>query len=424
MQPQCVVELLVHVFDVTLIRSSYHSLVRMDVMKAKVLLLHHNFPAQFRFVALDLAQGGHEVVFLTERNLVGDLPGIRQINVAGSKLQGKHQSGLDSQLDCAARFRAAMKDIRDGGWCPDLVISHSGWGCGMDVSWVFPEARRISYLEWWFANDAEEYTFDPGNPWWDYNPKKCLSLRHRNLSLALELGEAHHIVVPTRWQQSQLPPAIARRCEVIHEGVDTNFFVMNPDWRPKRRLRLTYATRGMEPMRGFPEFVQSLPTLLDRYPSLEVVIAGEDRVAYGSRLPEEGSFGRWAQRLLKPWIDAGSVRFVGQLSIRAYARLLKSSHVHCYLTRPFVASWSLLEAMSSGCCLVCSDLDVVREMAHPKATTWVDQRNQELLISGLDQALSFDSEERTARGKLQRQKAVQTWSRELSLQSWRGLLGI
>ena len=51
-------------------------------MKAKVLLLHHNYPAHFRFIALDLAQAGHEVVFLTERNLVGELPGIRQINVA------------------------------------------------------------------------------------------------------------------------------------------------------------------------------------------------------------------------------------------------------------------------------------------------------------------------------------------------------
>ncbi len=391
-------------------------------MKAKVLLLHHNYPAQFRFIALDLAQAGHEVVFLTERNLVGELPGIRQINVAGPKRQ--RQSGLDSQLDCSSRFRAAMKEVRDGGWCPDLVISHSGWGCGLDVSWVFPKALRISYLEWWFANEADEYTFDPGNPWSNYSPEKCLQLRHRNLSLALELGEAHHIVVPTLWQRSQLPTAFAQRCQVIHEGVDTDFFVMNPAWRPKDRLRLTYATRGMEPMRGFPEFVQSLPTLLDRHPSLEVVIAGEDRVAYGARVPEEGSFGRWAQRLLKPWLEAGSVRFVGQLPAKAYARLLKSSHVHCYLTRPFVASWSLLDAMASGCCLVGSDLEVVREMTDAKATTWVDQRNQDLLISGLDHALSINPEERVARGKLQRQKAVQKWSRRLSLERWRGLLGI
>ena len=393
-------------------------------MKAKVLFLHHNFPAQFRFIALDLARAGHEVVFLTERNFTGELPGIRQLSVEEPELGRKRSSNLEGQLDCSSRFRKAMEEMRDQGWMPDLVISHSGWGCGLDVSWVFPKATRITYLEWWFANDAKEYSFDPGNAWWDYDSNKCLSLRHRNLSLALELSEAHHIVTPTSWQRAQLPPALGQRCEVIHEGVDTDFFVMNPAWRPADRLRLTYATRGMEPMRGFPEFVQSLPTLLERYPSLEVVIAGEDRVAYGARIPEEGSFGRWAQRLLEPWLKTGSVRFVGHLPTNSYARLLKSSHVHCYLTRPFVASWSLLDAMASGCCLVGSDLELVREMADPNATTWVDQRNQKLLIEGLDHALSFDSEERLVRGQLQRRKAVQAWSRGLSLQRWRGLLGI
>ena len=42
-------------------------------------------------------------------------------------------------------------------------------------SWVFPKATRITYLEWWFANDAKEYSFDPGNAWWDYS-NKCLKL--------------------------------------------------------------------------------------------------------------------------------------------------------------------------------------------------------------------------------------------------------
>ena len=393
-------------------------------MKVKVLILHHNFPAQFRFIAQDLAQAGNEVIFLSERNFVGDLPGIQQITVAASRADRRGSSSLDGQLDCSDRFRAAMEELRDTGWFPDLVISHSGWGCGMDVSWVFPKARRISYLEWWFANDAYEYSFDLNGNWCDYNSEKRLKLRHRNLSLALELSEADHVVVPTQWQRAQLPQALAERCEVIHEGVDTDFFVMNTAWRPKNRLRLTYATRGMEPMRGFPEFIQALPTLLSRHSSLEVIIAGDDRVAYGSRTPKEGSFGRWAHSFLKPWLKQGSVRFVGQLPVRAYARLLKSSHVHCYLTRPFIASWSLLDAMSSGCCLVGSDLEVVREMADEEGTIWVDQRNKELLVDGLDRALRLDSEERVARGQLQRRKAVSAWSRSLSLMSWRGLLGI
>ena len=52
-------------------------------------------------------------------------------------------------------------------------------------------------------------------------------LRQRNLTLALELSEAHRIITPTRWQQSQLPEVLQSQCEVIHEGVDTSSLFMN-----------------------------------------------------------------------------------------------------------------------------------------------------------------------------------------------------
>ena len=97
---------------------------------------------------------------------------------------------------------------------------------------------------------------------------------------------------------------------------------------------------------GLHRFMRALPPLFDSFSNLEVVIAGDDRVAYGARMPSEGSFGRWARKQLAPWVERGSVRFVGHLQMQTYARLLKSSHVHCYLTRPFVASWSLLDAIS------------------------------------------------------------------------------
>jgi glycosyltransferase involved in cell wall biosynthesis len=369
-----------------------------------------------------LAELGHEVVFLSERNLIGELPGIRQHTVSSSKPLA--HANLYGQLACSERFRTAMQELRDQGWTPDLVISHSGWGCGLDVSWVFPEARRISYLEWWFANNAADYDYDPTNPWWSYSTSARLKLRHRNLTLALELSEAHAVVTPTQWQRSQLPAVLQDRCSVIHEGVDTNFFVMNPAWRSKERLRLTYATRGMEPMRGFPEFVGALPELLEGCPKLEVVIAGDDRVAYGAHLPEEGSFGRWATGKLQPWLEAGRVRMVGHLPLQSYARLLKSSHVHCYLSRPFVASWSLLEAMASGCCLVASDVEPVRELADPEATTWVEHRSQTELTSGLKRALLLGEQERCSRGEAQRSRASKSWSQKQSLQKWLDLLGI
>ena len=282
---------------------------------ARVLFLHHNFPAQFRFLALCLARQGHDVVFLSERNTVGDLPGIRQISVADESDQMLH-SNLGGQLECSVRFRKGLSLLKEEGWNPDAGLSHSGWGCGLDVGWVFPLAKRLVYVEWWFSDNAADYDFNPADPWWNYSKATRFKLRQRNLTLAYELSEAHILVAPTQWQRSQLPKSLQTRCQVIHEGVDTNFFVRNPAWKPKGRLRLTYATRGMEPMRGFPEFVEVLPELLRRLPKVEVLIAGDDRVAYGARKPQEGSFGRWAQSRLKPLVEQGRVRFMGHLPYR------------------------------------------------------------------------------------------------------------
>ena len=92
-------------------------------------------------------------------------------------------------------------------------------------------------------------------------------------------------------------------------------------------------------------------------------------------------------------------KFVGHLDIKQYARLLKSSHVHCYLTRPFIASWSLLDAMSSGCCLVCSDVQPVKELAHPEATFWTDHRDPHNIASSVIESIIISDTDRELSGK-------------------------
>ncbi len=55
------------------------------------------------------------------------------------------------------------------------------------------------------------------------------------------------------------------------------------------------------------------------------------------------------------------VLFPGRIDYRTYLRMLQRSNAHVYLTYPFVASWSLREALASGCAIVASDTDPVRE---------------------------------------------------------------
>ena len=112
---------------------------------------------------------------------------------------------------------------------------------------------------------------------------------------------------------SQFPEKLRKQLSVIFDGVDTKFFKPNTTLdlenssvtiagensivciEPKDLL-LSYATRGMEPLRGFPEFMRTLPSLLSEFPNLKVIVGGRDRSAYG---PEASSHeGSWLKKML------------------------------------------------------------------------------------------------------------------------------
>jgi len=61
-------------------------------------------------------------------------------------------------------------------------------------------------------------------------------------------------------------------------------------------------------------------------------------------------------------LDSSRVHFLGKVPYATYKKVLQVSAVHVYLTYPFVLSWSLLEAMASGCLIVSSDTAPVREV--------------------------------------------------------------
>ena len=155
----------------------------------------------------------------------------------------------------------------------------------------------------------------------------------------------------------------------MHDGVDTDFH--SPAAKPQLPPAVgaisndaevvTYATRGMEPHRGFPEFMRALAKLQSRRPKLHAIIGGQDRVAYG---PQRRDGRSWKEAMLAELsLDRSRISWTGLLTRGDYVNLLRSAHVHVYLSVPFVLSWSMIEAMSIGCPLVLSDTEPVREAA-------------------------------------------------------------
>lgn len=297
----------------------------------------------------------------------------------GAEALGKQApTQLDKTRLVGEQYRQAMAQLELQDWRADVVVSHSGWGCGLHVKELWPQCRHVSYLEWWFAPQSALLHHDSQNPFLGLGPSSAPGLWLRNQALALELVSADAVVAPTEWQRRQLPLSLRDRCLVIYDGIDLQRFKPEPRHRSPIPL-LTYGTRGMEPMRSFPELVNELPSVLKLWPELQVEIAGADGIHYAGKSPQEGSWKSWAEGQLAPYLASGRVRWRGHLEGEAYVRWLQSSWLHVYLTQPFVASWSLLEALACGCPLVASDVEPVREFCNPGRGWLVDSRVQGFL---------------------------------------------
>jgi glycosyltransferase involved in cell wall biosynthesis len=183
----------------------------------------------------------------------------------------------------------------------------------------------------------------------------------------------------------------------MHDGVDIDYFKRADRHKGRPRLPIpglpedaaivTYTARGLEPYRGFPQFLRAA-ALLEQQPEVHAIIVGSDRVYYS--LPAPG--GRTYKALMLerlPHLDHRRLHFVEFLSLEAYRSVLQASAVHVYLTVPFVLSWSLIQAMATGCTIVASDTAPVREVIVPDVTGLLaDFRDLRAIAERVTQALA------------------------------------
>ncbi len=337
----------------------------------KILFLHPNFPAQFRHLAAALAKDpNHEVVFGTMRQ-EGRLPGVRKAYYKTTRQADPATHRYVRPLENAvlqgqAVYRMAQQ-LKADGFYPHVVYAHSGWGSGMFIKDIFPKATYIGYFEWFYRAHGSDADFDPADP---LTADDEARIRVKNTPILLDLEACDKGITPTQWQYQQFPPEFQSKLTVIHDGIDTDYFRPNPGAKlvlPSIGLDLshvdelvTYVARGMEPYRGFPQFMEALALLQQRRPNCHAVIVGEDRVAYGKPLPDGRTYKQKALEELD--LDLSRIHFTGLLPYNQYLQVLQASSVHVYLTRPFVLSWSMLEAMATGCAVVGSRTAPVEEV--------------------------------------------------------------
>lgn len=335
-----------------------------------ILFLHRNFPGQYRHVVSALrAEGGHKLAAVCSPT-GADIPGVETRVFKPSREPSREihhyvRNFEQGVLNGQAVFRKCL-ELRKTGFRPDVICAHSGYGMPFFVREAFPEGRLIGHFEWFYRARGSDADFLPDDP---MDTDKACRIEMRNAAILMDLARSDHAISPTEFQRAQFPGRFRDKIEVLHEGIDTSFFKPEDEGGlklPELDLRgkgpiVTYATRGMEPYRGFPQFMAAAEKLQQKLPNVQIVIAGTDRTAYGRTLPD-GKTHREAALETHPNLDHSRLHFVGHLSYLDYRSLLRASDAHVYLTIPFVLSWSLMEAMATGCLVVASDTEPVREV--------------------------------------------------------------
>lgn len=399
-----------------------------------LLFVHQNFPGQFRHVAPFLAQRGHRVVAVCQDGAKEALPGVRVVSYRVAKGNAPDVHPLAREFETKVlrgdACAQAVLALKAEGFSPQVIFAHPGWGETLYLKAVFPQAKLICLMEFYYRVAGQDMGFDPEFPMPGWRDDARLQAKNANLLLAMEAMDVG--IAATPWQRQVLPKWAQAKTVVLHEGVNTSEVAPDPTAElalPDLNVRvrpgdevLTFVARNLEPVRGYHIFMRALPQILRQRPNARIFIVGGDGVSYGAQ-PQGTTYRQKYLTEVARQLDPRRVHFMGQVPRNVFLRLMQITRCHVYLTYPFVLSWSMLEAMSAGAVVLGSDTAPVRDVIrHGENGLLTDFFDTNALANAASQVLA-DPARYAALGKAARRAVVQGYDlRSVCLPGYEALL--
>jgi len=301
------------------------------------------------------------------------MPGVRVVSyaLARGNTAGVHPLAreFETKVLRAEACAQAAEQLKREGFTPDVIFAHPGWGEAMYLKAVFPQARLVCLMEYFYRAQGQDLGFDPEFPAPTLHDAARLQAKNANLLLAMDAMDVG--IAATPWQARVLPDWARAKTRILHEGVDTR--EVAPDAKARIQLPdrnvvvrpgdevLTFVARNLEPVRGYHIFMRALPRILRARPGARVFIVGGDGTSYGAP-PRGRSYRQQYLAEVARELDPQRVHFMGKVPRNVFVRLMQTTRCHVYLTYPFVLSWSMLEAMSAGAVVVGSNTPPVADV--------------------------------------------------------------
>ena len=398
-----------------------------------LLFIHHSYPGQFATL-LDalLRTGGHRIVFITHADrMPPPRPGLTVVPYLFPPTSFRthtHARHFDEAMRRAAAVAEVATGLHAAGFTPDLILGHEGWGDTLGLVDVWPAAPQIGFREYFYREHGADIGADPEFP---VAPAQYAGVRARNAPLLLALLQGHQGVSPTEWQRGLYPEWARPRIHQVDDAVDLAACHPDPALRTRpfalglMRLApgdtlVTFTASSLEPYRGLHVLMRALPALLAR-PRLHVACFGATAPLYGLP-PRSGTWWDTLRAELGPGIDHIRLHGPGMLPYADHLRLLRRSDVHLYLSYPFIVSWSLREALATGCAVVAADTEPVRAFVDPGRTGLLVQPLNPGATAAAVLALLDDPPQRARLGRAARLWAEQALRPERHVAEWRRLI--
>lgn len=400
-------------------------------MPRGVLFIHNNFPGQFRDLAQTLVARGVPCVAIGQSH-AGSVEGVRvaRYTLPRGTTPGIYDLAVRAEADLIRARCAydAARALKLEGWDPAVIVAHPGWGEPVLLHEVFPQARQVAFAEFFYHGRGYDVGFD--TEFLETDETSVLRAEAKNAVMSLAYARADAIVAPTEFQAGALPRSFRERAQVIHEGVDVEAirpappepFVLDGGRviAPGTPV-VTHVNNNMEPLRGLHIFARSLPRLLAEVPEAQAIVIGDPgRRAYGGNAPDGATWKDVCFRGVD--YDPARVHFLGRTPHPRMLAALRLGAAHVYYTYPFVLSWSLVEAMASGCHVVASDTgpprDAIEDGVNGRLLPFFD-------VAALSQALIDACRNPQASAPLRaaaRATAVEKFSRAMGQEAWLSLL--
>ncbi|HCE6488792.1 TPA: glycosyl transferase family 1, partial [Pseudomonas aeruginosa] len=107
-----------------------------------LLLIHQNFPGQFRYIAQDLSRSQLHRVLAIGRDSAPGLPGVPLVRYRPARESAPQTHGYLKSFEDAVlhgqQVARLLLNLRSKGYRPDVILAHPGWGESLFAKDIYP----------------------------------------------------------------------------------------------------------------------------------------------------------------------------------------------------------------------------------------------------------------------------------------------